>query len=105
MSEPKSIGTAEEKPEPPVIACSLCGQGKTPQEFYKWALARNGLRGRCKECLRHKERARSALSRDKTNQRKRAWAQKNREKLLPIKRASYHRNKAKSAAYALANRE
>ena len=85
--------------------CSKCGETKSVSEYYKSKTSKDGLRSRCKECLRQYEQDNS----EHIAEWGKRYRQANREELR-IKKAQYYRDNmeyflSKSKTYRQNNRE
>lgn len=94
-NERKMQGKGMEDNVPITRICTLCGQEKGLDHFYKAKLGKYGTTARCKPC--HSQWAKD--NKDRANATKKQWVERNLEKNLQIKRDYYHQNSEKCSAY------
>lgn len=73
MSEPKSIGTLEEKPA--AKKCTKCGREKPASLFRRSSTLKDGLTSRCIECIREDGREQRQNNLEKARGWQRRWRQ------------------------------
>lgn len=90
-------------------ACNLCGEKKSPEEFYRNAGTKDGLGSCCKRCSIDKARRARLADPERARRHDRAYRARNLEKVRAKGRARYWRDveasRERSRAWAAANRD
>lgn len=84
--------------------CSVCGNEKSLDEFYRRKASFDGLSYRCKECTRSDRRTRYANNKEADLERSRKWKADNRERISSYRKTSYRENPDKFRKQSLESR-
>jgi len=89
--------------------CAKCNEVKPVTEFGKYTRSKDGLKARCKECMRADAKKYNEENRAEVNEYYRAWREANREKIRKARKAYREENRAefreRGRAWKEANRE
>lgn len=89
--------------------CKKCKTIKNEKDFYKCKANKDGLHGKCKDCLKSRSKKYYQENRDSVRKKQRKYQTENRDKMLELNRNYYNNNKNKFSKYGkkyyLENRE
>jgi len=79
--------------------CSKCGEVKGAEEFYEQPTGKDGLKAECKKCAAEQRKAYYEKNKEKLAEWRKAYYEKNKEKLAEWQKEYYEKNKDKISEY------
>lgn len=82
-----------------IKVCSCCGKEKSIDQFYQSKINKDGLTGRCKDCIREHQRQYGAINKEKIIKYQEEYNNKNKDKIKKRRQEYALKNKETIRAY------
>lgn len=82
------------------VVCKRCEQAKYPEDFYKDKRSKNGLSGRCKDCVKYCAKESQNRNKEHRKEYMKKYAQENRDKIIAKRRIYVETNREYFSNYS-----